>query len=85
VPAGELAAQWLIDNRHADLFIGYSSYAPRLTSCANLQVFHIPASYNVQAEYRWACCSPAAQPFAAFLSSATARTILQRHGFQTVS
>ena len=81
VPAGELAAQWLIEQQHADMFIGYASYAPRLRRCPQLQVINIPAPFNVQAEYSWACCSAAAQPFAAFLSSAAAQTLLQQHGF----
>lgn len=83
VPAGELAAQWLIEQQRADMFIGYASYAPRLRRCPQLQVISIPAPFNVQAEYGWACCSAAAQPFAAFLSSAAAQTILQQHGFMS--
>ncbi|MDY0927183.1 molybdate ABC transporter substrate-binding protein [Enterobacter sp. CFBP8995] len=81
VPAGELAAQWLIEQQRADMFIGYASYAQHLRRCPQLQVINIPAPFNVQAEYGWACCSAAAQPFAAFLSSAAAQTILQQHGF----
>ncbi|MFJ5160156.1 molybdate ABC transporter substrate-binding protein [Pantoea sp. NPDC088449] len=82
LPAGELAAQWLIEHHYADTFIGYVSYAPRLRRCTGLQVFDIPEPYNVQAEYGWACCSPAAQPFAQFIMSGMAQRILQQHGFQ---
>lgn len=81
MPAGKLAAQWLIEQQHADMFIGYASYAPRLRRCPQLQVINIPAPFNIHAEYGWACCSAAAQPFATFLSSAAAQTILQQHGF----
>jgi len=82
VPKGELAAQWLIEQKHTDMFIGYASYAPRLQLCPKLHVLNIPAPYNVVAEYGWACCSDPALPLAAFLSSAEAQTILQQHGFQ---
>ncbi|MBY4840327.1 substrate-binding domain-containing protein [Pantoea sp. DY-5] len=85
VPAGKLAAQWLIEQQHADMFIGYASYAPRLRGCPQLEVLDIPAPYNVQARYGWACCSEVAQPFAAFLSSVTAQTILRLHGFASVT
>ncbi|MDF7647742.1 molybdate ABC transporter substrate-binding protein [Erwiniaceae bacterium L1_54_3] len=81
VPTGELAAQWLIDNDHAELFIGYTSYAPRLAHCSQLQVLIIPAAYNVTAEYGWATLSSSAQPLAAFLMSDTAQGILRQHGF----
>lgn len=85
VPAGELAAQWLIEQQHAEMFIGYSSYAPRLRHCAQLQVFDIPVPYNVQAEYGWARCSQVAQPFAAFLRSDIAQDLLRQHGFQSIN
>ncbi len=82
VPAGELAAKWLIEHQCAELFIGYRSYAPRLQQVSALQLFEIPAPYNVQAEYALAQISDAAQPFAAFLTSTSAQAILQAHGFQ---
>lgn len=82
VPAGELASQWLIEQQHADMFIGYASYAPRLRQCAHLHVLEIPAPYNVVAEYGWACCTAAARPFALFLDSDIAQAIMRQHGFQ---
>lgn len=81
VPAGELAASWLLAERHADMFIGYASYAPRLSSIPTLQVFTIPAPYNIRAEYAWALCQPQASPLAAFLSSPAAQLILRQYGF----
>ena len=81
VPTGELAAQWLIDQQHADLFIGYASYAPRLIHHSHLQVFLIPAPFNIQAEYAWATLTHSAAPLATFLSTAAAKTILRQHGF----
>lgn len=81
VPPGELAARWLIDEGHAELFIGYTSYQPRLMLHPHLKVFTLPEPYNVQAEYGWATLSPAAQPLADFLTSHAAQQILQQHGF----
>ncbi len=81
VPTGELAARWLIDEGHAELFIGYTSYQPRLMLHSQLQVFTIPEPYNVSAEYGWATLSSAAQPLAKFLTSPIAQQILQQHGF----
>ncbi|WAH61723.1 substrate-binding domain-containing protein (plasmid) [Pseudomonas silvicola] len=68
VPTGELAAQWLIDQQHADLFIGYASYAPRLINHPHLQVLSIPEPFNIQAEYGWATFTHSANPLAAFLN-----------------
>jgi len=81
VPSGQLAAQWLIDHQHADLFIGYVSYAPRLIHHPHLQVVSIPQPFNIQAEYGWATFTHSANPLAAFLSTTEARAILQQHGF----
>jgi molybdate transport system substrate-binding protein len=81
VPTGELAAQWLIDQQHADLFIGYASYAPRLINHPHLQVLSIPEPFNIQAEYGWATFTHSANPLAAFLSTTAARAILQQNGF----
>ncbi len=85
LPAGELAAKWLIEHHYADLFIGYRSYAPRLQQVAALQLFDIPARYNVQAEYAFAQIGDVAQPFAAFLTSPVAQAILQAQGFESVT
>jgi len=85
VPAGDLAAQWIINAGHAELFIGYASYAPRLARFSQLRVFNIPSAYNVQARYGWATLSAAARPLAAFLSSDTAQQILRQYGFLSLS
>ncbi|MCW0313799.1 substrate-binding domain-containing protein [Pantoea ananatis] len=85
VPAGDLAAQWIITTGHAELFIGYASYAPRLARFSQLRVFNIPSAYNVQARYGWATLSAAARPLAAFLGSDTAQQILRQYGFLSLS
>ncbi|ENT4821852.1 TPA: molybdate ABC transporter substrate-binding protein [Citrobacter farmeri] len=81
LPAGSLAAEWLIGNDYTDVFIGYASYAPRLRLIEALTVVAIPAPYNPIAEYGFACLSEKGKPFADFLLTPEARLILCQHGF----
>lgn len=81
VPAGKLAAEWLIGSGQADLVIGYRSYAEALKSYRELRVFEIPSIYNIQADYGLALCDARAEPLRAFLTSNTARQILLEYGF----
>jgi len=81
LPDGALAAHWLLSNGHADLFIGYASYAPRLAAIPALKVFAIPAADNVLARYGYAVCQPDARPLARFLQSPTAQRLLRQYGF----
>ncbi|WP_258329490.1 molybdate ABC transporter substrate-binding protein [Citrobacter farmeri] len=81
LPAGSLAAEWLIGNDDTDVFIGYASYAPRLRLIETLTVVEIPEPYNPIAEYGFACLSDKGKPFADFLLTPEARLILCQHGF----
>jgi len=81
VPAGELAAAWLINGGQCDLFIGYASYARRLAQCETLRVIEIPEDYNIRANYAFAQCSASASPLADFMLSAAAQEYLQQQGF----
>jgi molybdate transport system substrate-binding protein len=81
LPAGSLAAEWLIANGHADLFIGYASYAPRLRQIDALRVVAIPEPYNPTVEYGLACLSEGGRPLAEFLLSSRAGAIIRQHGF----
>ena len=81
LPAGSLAAEWLISNDYTDVFIGYASYAPRLRLIETLTVVEIPEPYNPVAEYGFACLSDKGKPFADFLLSPEARLILCQQGF----
>ncbi|RWR01648.1 molybdenum ABC transporter substrate-binding protein [[Pantoea] beijingensis] len=81
VPEGELAAEWIIRQQLADIFIGYQSYALRLCNCDNIAVMEIPASYQIRANYAFAVCHPRAQLLASFLVSERAQSILEREGF----
>ncbi|WP_038908430.1 substrate-binding domain-containing protein [Dickeya oryzae] len=81
VPAGEMAASWLIQQGMVDMFIGYASYAPRLRKIAGLTVFDIPAEFSVQAQYALAVMNKEAESLAAFLGSPVAQRILSEWGF----
>jgi len=81
VPAGELAAAWLIRTGQCDLFIGYASYAPLLRQQQDLQVIDIPLEQNIRAEYALALCESRAEPLADFILSALGQDYLNQAGF----
>ena len=81
IPAGKLAAEWIIHSGQADLFIGYASYGAKLQEIAGLTVLDIPKSVNPQAEYACAVMTPQGQMLADFLQSDTAQAILRKAGF----
>jgi len=81
VPEGKLAAEWLICSGQADVFIGYTSYAALLRENDALEVFNIPADYNVRASYALATCTEKSKPLAEFILSETGQHILQNAGF----
>lgn len=81
VPAGELAASWLLNSGQADMFIGYQSYASLLNATGRVVTLPIAAPWQVQADYAFACCTANARPLAGFLLSAKAQRILQEAGF----
>ncbi len=81
VPEGKQAAEWLICTGQADVFIGYTSYATLLRENDELEVFNIPADYNVRASYALATCTGKAKPLADFILSETGQHILQNAGF----
>ncbi|MFS2225348.1 substrate-binding domain-containing protein [Pantoea sp. B65] len=81
VPAGQLAASWIIANHRAELFLGYASYLPELRTDAALRVFAIPQRYQPAIDYGFALCRPPAEPLAQFLLSEEAQHLLQTAGF----
>lgn len=81
IPAGKLAAEWLICSGQADVFIGYTSYATLLRENDALEVYNIPADYNVRARYALATCTEKGKPLAEFILSETGQHILQNAGF----
>ncbi|NDO79912.1 molybdenum ABC transporter substrate-binding protein [Citrobacter sp. NCU1] len=82
LPAGRLAAEWLINNDYTDIFIGYASYAPRLREIDTLKIMAIPEPYNPVVQYGFACLSERGKPFSDFLLSPQAGEILMQHGFR---
>jgi len=81
IPEGRLAAEWIILENQADLFIGYASHRTALNQIAGLKVVEIPAAYNPVAHYACAVITPAAQRLAAFLGSEQAKMVLRKAGF----
>lgn len=81
VPEGKLAAEWLICSGQADVFIGYTSYATLLRENDALEVFNIPADYNIRASYALATCTEKGKPLADFMLSETGQHIMQNAGF----
>lgn len=81
VPAGELAASWLLNTGQAEMFIGYQSYAPLLKVGGKVVTLSIPAPWQITADYGFAVCQEHAKPLATFLLSARAQKILKAAGF----
>lgn len=81
IPAGELAAAWLIHQRLADIFIGYAHYAGRLEQDPLLRVVRIPDEYNIMATYTLAVRSAAAMGLAEFILSPRGQYFLRAAGF----
>lgn len=81
IPAGELAANWLLNSGQAEMFIGYQSYAPWLEAGGNVVTLSIPEPWQVRADYGFALCQERARPLAAFLLSAQAKQIFEAAGF----
>jgi len=81
IPAGKLAAEWIILGGQADVFIGYASYAAKLREVAGLTVIDIPAAINPRAEYASAVVTARGKALADYLLSERAKTILLNAGF----
>ena len=83
IPAGELAADWLIRSGQCDLFIGYASYARCLEKCTELRVLDIAEEYNVPADYAFAQCHARAAPLSEFLLTTAVREYLETQGYSS--
>lgn len=81
IPAGRLAAEWIIHTDQADLFIGYASYRAALSQIAGLTVIDIPEAVNPVARYACAVITPEAGRLATFLRSEQAKAVLREAGF----
>jgi len=81
IPAGKLAADWIIQSDQADLFIGYASYRKALSQIAGLRVIDTPEAFNPVARYACAVITSEAEQLAAFLRSEPAKAVLREAGF----
>lgn len=81
IPAGRLAAEWIILEDRADLFIGYASYREALSRINGLTVVDIPEAFNPVAQYACAVMTPEAERLAAFLRSEQAKAVMREAGF----
>ncbi|MBP2168008.1 molybdate transport system substrate-binding protein [Erwinia toletana] len=82
IPAGELAASWLINHHRAELFLGYASYWAELQTGPTLRTLAIAPAYQPAIAYAFAVCQPQAQPLAEFLLAAEAQRLLAAAGFR---
>ncbi len=83
IPAGRLAAEYLIEQQRADIFLGYASYACALAAYPQVKVRMLPAALDFNVTYglcllNGACL--AARNLAAFILSDQGQRILQRMG-----
>lgn len=81
IPAGEIAAGWLILQGLADLFVGYQSNSLPLREDARLRLFDIPEPYNVRVDYMLATFSQRANELADELCSDVGQSYLRQQGF----
>jgi len=81
IPAGKMAAEWVILGGQAEVFIGYASYAQKLQQVDGLTVIDIPAPFNPQAEYACTVVTPQGKALADYLVSEKAKAILLNAGF----
>lgn len=81
IPAGKLAAEWIILGGQAEVFVGYASYAAKLREVAGLTVIDIPARVNPRAEYASAVVTAQGNALADYLVSQKAKAILLNAGF----
>jgi len=81
VPAGKVAASWLLESGQADLFIGYQSYSPQLKAEGKVVTLPIPAPWQIQADYTFALCSGEAEALGEFLLTKEAKALFHRAGF----
>lgn len=83
IPAGRLAAEYLIAQRQTDIFLGYASYADALATYPQVKVRSLPAELDFNVTYGLCVLeegSVAAQALVACILSAQGQQILQRMG-----
>jgi molybdate transport system substrate-binding protein len=83
IPADRLAAEYLIAESQADIFLGYASYADALANCPRVKVRMLPAALDFKVTYGLCLLDEscaAAQQLVAYIQSDQGQRILQRMG-----
>ncbi|ATM74709.1 molybdenum ABC transporter substrate-binding protein [Serratia fonticola] len=83
IPAGRLAAEYLLAEGLADIFLGYASYANALAACVQVKVRRLPTVLDFKVTYGLCLLnegSVAAQALVAFILGVRGQRILQRMG-----
>lgn len=85
LPNGVIASRWLIDEGHADLFIGYAHYVAALANQAEIRCLTIPAPWNIGCEYYLTLLdeSDAAHSFCRFILGEEGLRCLRDAGFMS--
>ncbi|WP_024911634.1 substrate-binding domain-containing protein [Chania multitudinisentens] len=87
IPAGRLAAEYVIEQHQADIFLGYASYADALSVYPQVTVRRLPAELDIEATYGLCLlnnASPAAQSLMKFILAEQGQRILQRSGLLAI-
>ncbi|WP_024527437.1 substrate-binding domain-containing protein [Serratia fonticola] len=83
IPVGRLAAEYLLAEGLADIFLGYASYANALAACVQVKVRRLPTVLDFKVTYGLCLLnegSVAAQALVAFILGVRGQSILQRMG-----
>lgn len=83
IPVGRLAAEYLLAEGLADIFLGYASYANALAACVQVKVRRLPTVLDFKVTYGLCLLnegSVAAQALVDFILGVRGQRILQRMG-----
>lgn len=81
IPTGRLAAEYLIAESQADIFLGYASYVAALAACPQVKVRMLPAALDFKVTYGLCLLDEGcmvAEELVAFILGVRGQRILQR-------
>lgn len=88
IPAGRLAAEYLIAESQADIFLGYASYADALAACPQVKVRMLPATLDLKVTYGLCLLGEGcvvAEELVAFILGAQGQRIFQQMGMLSLN
>ncbi|SIQ17130.1 molybdate transport system substrate-binding protein [Aeromonas sp. RU39B] len=88
LPSGRLAAEWVLGNQLADLYIGYASYARALAAYPQIRMLTLPSELSIRADYGLCLLgqpSPEACELYQFILGPQGQAIIQQHGLMPLS